>query len=150
MKKVFLIFLGIILLGFLAPVFAQSAGLVPCGGEGEDACTFCHFFVMLDRIIDFLIAPPTGIVFIIATLMLVIGGVLFVISAGEPAKIATATKTMTAAVLGLVIIFAAWLFINLFYTVIGVKGDWKAWNKIECSIDRPTVAQIENYEILFC
>ncbi len=141
MEKFFLAILGIILLGFLAPVLADAAGLVPCGGEGEPVCTFCHFFAMLDRIIDFLIKPPTGIVFIIATLMLVVGGVLFVISAGEPEKIATARKTMTAAVLGLVIIFAAWLFINLFYKIIGVKNDWKAWNEIECSIDRHFVAQ---------
>ena len=134
MRKVFLIFLGIILIGVLAPVFASAGGLVPCGGEGEDPCTLCHLFVMLKRAIDFLIAPPGGIVFIIATLMLVAGGVMFLISSGEPDKVATAKKTMTNAILGLIIIFSAWLFIGLFYSVMGYE--WGKWNEIDCQTMR--------------
>ena len=121
-------------MGVLAPVFASADGLVPCGGENEDPCTLCHLFVMLKRAIDFLIAPPGGIVFIIATLMLVAGGVMFLVSSGEPDKIATAKKTMTNAILGLIIIFSAWLFINLFYSVMGYG--WGEWNEIDCTTMR--------------
>ena len=132
-------------MGFLSPVFANAAGLVPCGGENEEPCTLCDFFLMLDRIIDFLIAPPDGIVFIVAALILVIGGVMFVVSSGEPEKIATAKKTMTNAVLGIIIIFVAWLFINLFYTVIGYKDEWGPWNQIKCSvIDSPITQNVSN------
>jgi hypothetical protein len=144
-KVILIIFLGIILMGFLSPVFANAEewkGLVRCGGEGEDPCTLCDFFLMLDRAIDFLIAPPGGIVFIVAALILVIGGVMFVVSTGEPEKIATAKKTMTNAVLGLIIIFAAWLFINLFYTVIGYKTEWGPWNEIKCSVIEAHIVQI--------
>ena len=121
-------------MGFLMPVFASAdewEGLVPCGDEGEPACTLCDLFVLLKRIIDFLIAPGTGIVFIVATLILVVGGVMYVTSSGEPEKIATATKTMTNAVLGLIIIFAAWLFISLLYSVMGYG--WGKWYEIKCS-----------------
>lgn len=142
MKKVFIIFLGIILIGFLLPVFASHAdGLVPCGGDDEEPCTLCDLFVMLDNAIDFLIAPPDGIIFLVATVIFIIGGIMFLVSSGEPEKISMAKKAMTNAVLGMMIIFAAWLFINLFYKVIGYKTDWGPWNQIECSVEHEPIVQ---------
>jgi hypothetical protein len=124
-----------------------AEGLVPCGGENEEACTLCDFFVMLDNVIDFLIAPPKGIIFIIATLILVIGGIMFLVSSGEPDKIATAKKAMTNAVLGMIIIFVAWLFINLFYQVIGYKDEWGPWNQIQCSVEHTPIVQNMNNQL---
>ena len=128
-------------MGFLAPVFASAAGLVPCGGENEEACTLCDLFLMLDNAIDFLIAPPDGVIFLIATVIFIIGGIMFLVSSGEPEKIATAKKAMTNAILGMMIIFVAWLFINLFYRVIGYKKDWGPWNQIECSVNHAPIVQ---------
>ena len=57
-------------------------GIVPCGRVIEGtliSCQFCHLFVMLDGIVDFIIfkiVPP------LATLMIVIGGVMFMIAYG--------------------------------------------------------------------
>jgi hypothetical protein len=133
MKKIFLISF----LGFLFFFFSQvqAAGLVPCGGPGEPACQLCHIFVMLDRIIDFLLLPPDGIVPIIATLMLVIGGVMFFWGGASPETLRKAKSLLTSVVIGLVIIYASWLIINLFFQVIGV-ADWtglkEGWWSIEC------------------
>ena len=142
MNKKKIIFLGITLILVLSPYIAsadETEGLVPCGNTPEDPCTLCDFFVLIKRIIDFLIAPPGGIVFIVATLILVAGGVMFLTSAGEPDKIAKATKTMTNAVLGLIIIFAAWLFISMLYSIMGYG--WGKWYEIKCSSAPEPVAR---------
>lgn len=109
-------------------------GLVPCGKEvwvggvwqggkcvggtlTKVDCQFCHFFVMLDGIIDFVLftlVPP------IAVLMLVISGVMFFFVAGKPESANKAKGILTSVVLGLVIIYGAWLIINTFFTFIGL------------------------------
>jgi hypothetical protein len=169
MKKIFLI----ILLGSLlfpsvglAGTYAANGsdvcydGLVPCGkevyvgGNWEDGkcvggaptfirCQFCHFFVMLDGIIDFVLfklVPP------IAILMLVIGGVMFFAAAGSPEKLGTAKKLMTSVVIGLIIIFAAWIIITEFFMFIGLSStgplqelvtDPTKWSQINCTIQLP-------------
>ena len=114
--------------------------------EGTDIeigfpCTFCHLFVMLDGIIDFVLLQ---LVPVIAVLMLVIGGVMFALAGftewGLPFTFEQAKKLMTSVVIGLVIIFAAWLIIDLFFRVIGVvewTGLQSGWFSIKCPIALP-------------
>lgn len=174
-KKIFLIiFLG----GLLFPLISLAGtyiagdadicyeGLVPCGkevyvgGSWEDGkciggvptfirCQFCHFFVMLDGAIDFVLfklVPP------IAILMLVIGGVMFMFAhlggaemlpgggAGGPKMLGQAKKVITSVVIGLIIIFAAWIIIDLFFSLIGV-AEWtglqEGWFTINCQVQLP-------------
>jgi len=158
MKKIFLIiFLGSLLFPLISSAGTYIAdgtdvcyeGLVPCGkevyvgGSWEDGkcvggiptfirCQFCHFFVMLNEIINFVLLK---LVFPIAVLMLVIGGVMFMFAysggtemlpgggAGGPKMLGQAKKLMTSVVIGLVIIFAAWIIIGLFLQLIGL-ADW--------------------------
>jgi hypothetical protein len=113
-------------------------------------CTFCHFFVMLDGAIDFVlfkIVPP------LAILMLVIGGVMFILGyfagggEGEPKMFGQAKKLITSVFIGLIIIFAAWLIITVFFTYIGVSStgplkelatDPTKWAQINCPIELPS------------
>jgi type IV secretory pathway VirB2 component (pilin) len=118
----------------LIPGQVFSVSLVPCGGSGQDPCKLCHLFVLFDNIVKFVlfdIVPP------IAILMVVIGGVMFFAAVGDPAKIGKATSLLTAVVIGLVIIYGAWLLINLFFSLIGV-AEWtglkEGWFKIDCPI----------------
>jgi predicted signal transduction protein with EAL and GGDEF domain len=73
----------------------------------------------------------------LATLIVVIGGVMFFAAVGDPAKIGKATSLLTAVAIGLVIIYGAWLLINLFFSLIGV-AEWtelkEGWFKIDCPI----------------
>ena len=94
-------------------------GLVPCGTPCCP-CQLCDFFVLIDRIIDFLlirIAP------VVAILMLVIGGGLFLVSTGNPQTITTAKRIITSVFIGLVIIYGAYFFIGLILQSIGL-ADW--------------------------
>ena len=95
MKKAFLVFFLIIFFCLVSiPVYGQSScsncpepgGLVPCGRSCDDPdtlgnecepCTLCHFFLMIERIIDFLLFR---IVPALAALMMAIGGVMMLFS----------------------------------------------------------------------
>lgn len=157
MKKIFLI-IFLVLFFFsltLHSVQAEYKGLVPCGCAGYDKegrccaeiagrdaegkiicktfgkpCQLCHFFVLFDNIIDFLlfkIVPP------LAILMIVIAGVMFIFAyfggpemlpgeaKGGPALLGQAKKLLTSVVIGLIIVYAAWLIVNLFFQIIGIS-----------------------------
>ena len=112
-------------------------------------CTFCHLFVMLDGIFDFLLFQ---LVPVIAVLMLVIGGAMYIFAyfgaaeilpegaKGGPALLGQAKKLMTSVVIGLIIIYAGWLVIDLFFDAIGV-AEWtglnSGWFSIKCQIALP-------------
>ena len=55
-------------------------GIVPCGGTGQPACQFCHVFVMAKGIFD-LVLKFVGV---IAVLMFVVGGFMFILSGANP------------------------------------------------------------------
>lgn len=130
---------------------ATYEGLVPCGkkvkingGEETISCQLCHAFIMVKGILDFLLLPPTGIVFVLGVLMVVIAGAMFVygnlMAPGDPKVLANAQKAMTSALVGLIIIFGAWVFINTLFTLIGV-AEWtglrEGWFTIDCPIQFP-------------
>jgi amino acid transporter len=114
------------------PVLAICQGpIVPCGRVGTPPCEFCHLFVLLDNIIKFFL---TCLVPLVATLMLVTGGFLLLIGGTSPEKVSQAKSLITAAVIGLIIIFVAWVFLNTFMSIIGI-AEWtglREWWKISC------------------
>ena len=144
MKKILLIILlALILFPFQAQAICEGP-LVPCGlsedspntsGINEsDPCTLCHLFALLDNILRFII---TCLVPIVSVLMLTIGGVLFILSQFDIVSLGIFIKakgTVTAVVVGLVVIFIAWVFLNLFLSTIGV-AEWTglgSWWEITC------------------
>jgi len=132
---IFLVFIFLSFLPNLAMAQCPTEGFVPCGTEGCP-CQLCHFFVMFERIIDFVLfklVPP------IAILMLVIGGVMFFFAGGSPGALTKAKSIITATVIGLIITYAAWLLIGMFFAAIGMAETEfgtaiKDWFTIECEI----------------
>lgn len=59
----------------------------------------------------------------LAALMLVVSGVMFFASAGDAFALSRAKKVLTSVVLGLIIVYGAWLIINTFFMLIGVS-EW--------------------------
>jgi hypothetical protein len=107
-------------MGFLFLFFSQiafAAGLVPCGGEGEPPCQLCHLFVLLDNIIDFFLLR---IVLPVSTLLLVIGGFMFIFYAEDPRMVEQGKKILTSVIVGLAIIFLAYLVVGTFLRIIGL------------------------------
>ena len=141
MKRTILtLFISLLL---FAPVlaFAQRIGcppadaLVPCGGS-TCPCTLCDFFVMIERIITYLL---TTIVPVVAVLVVVIAGamMIFAYSGGSgPDMVSRAKKILTYAVIGLLVVYMAWIFVNLFLTSLGV-AQWtglRTWWQIDCDL----------------
>ena len=118
-----------------------QGGLVPCGRMCDDPCTaececapctLCHLFVLFKRIIDFL---AKDVLFPLAVLMIVVGGVMFLTAAGDPGKMGTAKKILTSVVIGLVIIFLAWLIVDTIIMFITKSGSpLQNWKTINCPI----------------
>jgi len=104
---------------------AKAAPLVPCGGK-DDPCQLCDIFTLLDNIFDFIfidIVPP------IAVIAFLIGGAYLFLSGGNPQSTNKAKGILTAAVIGFIIIYGAWLLVNVFFVAIGTAswtglGNW--------------------------
>jgi hypothetical protein len=141
MKKTFLTIFPAILV--FAPLISLAAGLVPCGGQGEQPCQFCDFFVLFDNIVDFLlikIVPP------LAALMIAIGGVVYLVSRADPEMLSLARRIFTSVVYGLLIIYSAFLIIGIFFWLIGLSTwtydiyhNWwqEGFFQVNCSIPAP-------------
>lgn len=71
---------------------------------------------ILERIIR-LLAPAAGIAFLI---MLLVGGFQFVTSGGDPKAAGQARTTLTYAVVGIILVVAAWLILTVIKAATGV------------------------------
>jgi len=90
--------------------------LVPCGRSSDDAgtsndetesCTLCHLFLMLKNVFDLTLslAIVTGI------LMITIGGVVYIVSAGNPNLISIAKDIIKKTLIGFGLMIAGWLLV---------------------------------------
>lgn len=94
--------------------------IVPCGGSDAPPCQFCHIFILLANIINFVLTCLTPI---IAGLMLIIGGLYLLAAGANPQTLNQAKSVITAAIIGLVIIFLAWVFLNTLLDFMGIQ-EW--------------------------
>ncbi len=99
--------------------YASAAGLVPCGGTGEPTCTFCHFFVMIKTIIDYLL---TYIIPGLAVLFLIIGGLIYILSQGSPNLVSLGKNIIMSVVIGFAIVYCSWLIVFTIANMMGVAS----------------------------
>jgi hypothetical protein len=117
LKRLF--FASILFFLFLSftPAFAA---LVTCGNEGQPACTFNDLFAMINTVIEFVlyqVVPP------IAAVTIVIAAINLMTSSGDPGKLESAKKTIVWILLGLVVVYGAWVIVKGFVTALGGGGD---------------------------
>lgn len=154
------------LLATALPYDAAAKGLIPCGGGSpEPACQPCHIFSLVQNIYNWLILPPpqgSALVIAIAILMFAYGGFLMLIPGiGGEKSVAMYTKgkkVLTNTLIGILIIFLAWLTIDTIIkavagqigssgparipTKVGLSpGNLGPWNKIECVAPTSTSPQ---------
>lgn len=106
------------LLVFFFPLAVSAAGLIPCGGPGEEMCKTEHVTELASTLISFLIS----MLGIIAVIALVIVGFQMVISAGNETAWTKAKNTFSNIVIGIIIILAAWLIVDLVLTGLTGRG----------------------------
>ena len=118
--------------GYIPVVPNGGGGLVPCGTTGTDPCTLCDLFVLINNIFTYFF---TIILPVVVTGLMGWGGFTLLTAGENKTKFEEAKNIITATVIGLVIILASWIFLNMFLSSIGV-AEWtglkEGWWKIEC------------------
>lgn len=110
-----------------SPSVSGNSSLPPCQN-------ICDLLATAQRILYFII---TIAIFIIAPIMFVWGGVLFITSMGSAERIASGRKMITAAVIGVVLVMCSFLIVNTFFYLAAkfpgsTAGDIK-WSEITCT-----------------
>ena len=131
-KSLLILSIAVFLLLVLNFNVAGAEGLVPCGtkvddkGEITNPCGICNLFELISIIVNFItykIAAP------LATIMLIYGGVMLIISGGSEARKKQGLDAIWAAVWGLVIVFGAWLIVNTIINSLAISEFQGGWNK---------------------
>lgn len=131
------IFLAIIFLLFVPAAQAQVIGswdflrgIVPCGTSYASApCTVCHFYKLLQNIINFLLFTSSALV----TLMAIYVAFLFLFSGGSPKTIEDAKSKLWLLLWGIGWVLGSWLVLNTIITFFADPGVFPTpWNQISC------------------
>ena len=100
-----------------APIYAAES-LKLTAGEG----TFKNLEgLTVNRMVSGAISLVLIIVSLIFFFILVIGGLKWITSGGDEKKVAAARAQITNALIGLVIVFAAWAIMQLIGTIFGIS-----------------------------
>lgn len=116
MKKLLLFF--ILLTVFLVPQLAMGQA-VGCGNDGQEPCTLAWLFGLVVWIYNFIvwyIATP------LATLMIVIGGIMILISGGNPGLASNGKNILKVSIIAILLIWGAYLIIESVFGAIGYGG----------------------------
>lgn len=104
-------------------------------------CQFCHFFVLIDGIIDFVLVY---IVPVVGVLMLVVGGVFFYFGGTSPNFLTQGKTLIKGVVIGLFLIYGAYLLVGTTLTILGaatvepIKGVFSnGVFSFKCSVEVP-------------
>ena len=114
MRNVFKLFLAIIMAGVVslaglssvsALILQEGAEAARCDGCPEDLFGNTGVFKQVTNTILYIVG-------IIAVVMLIIGGIKYVISGGDSKKVTDAKNTVLYAIIGLVVAFLAFAIVN--------------------------------------
>jgi hypothetical protein len=108
---------GLLLFWPLTTKGQEGENLIPC--DGAD-CTFNDLFILADNIISFL---TTYIAIPVATLAIVIGGIMWAVNVANPAYIDKGKNIIKTALVGLFISLAAWLIVKFIVTLLVEEGN---------------------------
>lgn len=109
-KLLFICFLGFVIWIFCLMPIEASAGIVPCGGEGQDSCNICHLAVGIKNIINVLLKD---IAFPLTVIAFLYGGIMLITSRGSEQNLEKGKKAIWMAFWGILIAFGAWLLVGL-------------------------------------
>lgn len=98
-----------------APVLCPTqGGITPpgCGGKVPG----------VQDIISFIVNVLLFAAFVIALVFLIIGGIRWILSGGDKEATAKAKSTVTSALIGLAVVLAAWILINIILQILTGQG----------------------------
>ena len=120
-----------IIVGLLTlPTTLYAAGLIPCGGPGEEECQACHLVALGQNILNFLII----IAIALAVVLVAIAGFRMVIAGSNAGQITSARNQLTETIIGLMVLLASWLIVDTLLTYFFAEDRvyGRPWETIQC------------------
>lgn len=128
----------LIILGLAMPLISLAGKMdlngpiVPCGTKANPTpCTLCDIFVLVQRIIDYIIA----VLVVFAPIFIVIGGIMILVSGAKPEQVSLGKRMITNAIIGVIISLLAWTLVNMVFNQLVSKDTEKfpwPWYEIKC------------------
>ena len=132
--KISIILLLVFNIFSIAILTVSAEGLLPerTGPECPDKSSNCGNYTLNDmaRTAITISELILGIVGSLALLAFVAGGLMWMLSAGNPEWVTRGKQTILGAVIGLVVVFTSYMIIQLVYTALGIDAATKggAWS----------------------
>ena len=101
---------------------------VTCHEDAEATCKACNLYQVINNVIQML----AELTFAIGALMIVAGGVMMMVSAGNEERFSQGKKFITNAVIGIVIAVSAWVIVSELFHLIAGGGLELPWETIPC------------------
>ena len=127
------IYIFSILLTF--PALSYGAGLVPCGGEGEEPCQMCYVITLVSGLFEWL---SVILAIIFAIIIIVLG--LYITSSGNASAMKGARNYIYLVITGYIIFLAAWMLVDMGMRMLVDERTYGVWNDIQC-VAQPTAQQ---------
>lgn len=138
MKQAVIILIICATVAIMLPLSASAAfSLVPCGrsdqrGTVHENCTLQHLIILIIRVINYLISMAG----MIAIYFVLNAGFGMVFALGNAEKIQTNKEAIRDAVVGMAIVFLAFVFINLLVNgIFGTSSAGRKWWDPKCLYD---------------
>lgn len=134
--------LAAILFAVLWPeVSAAAVPFVPCSGLD---CSACHFAQMGNTILKWLI----GLLFVLFAVIAAVAGFGLVTSGGNEQARNDAKSKLTNAVIGIIIVLAAWLLVDTIMRALlpGKTGEitgYGPWSEVKCQVQQTPETKVE-------
>ncbi len=103
--------MGDFFLNIKSSSLAAISDIIPCGNveQGQPECQFCHFYVLLGKIINFLLID---IMTPLVVIVIIYAGFKMITSRGNPGEFGKGKEALTNAVWGMVIAVIAFTIID--------------------------------------
>ncbi len=132
MNKSFVLSTVLVAILFFIPAItiAHGLGFVTCNGTD---CSACHLADLANILIKWLF----GIFFLVFAGLMTIAGFGLVTSGGNQSALEAAKSKFTNAIIGLIIMMAAWLIVDTIMRGLMKTGDgsidgWGPWSEVKC------------------
>src|SRR3989344_4385019 len=121
---------GVLILLAISPsiAFAQIPTIVPCtGATGSHPCTFCDIAQLAQNVLN----AGIYIAVFLSAVLFAWAGLKYITAGGEPGKASEAKKIFWNVGMGLVLILAAWLIVDLIMKMlVNQSALFGPWNQI--------------------
>ncbi len=123
-----LIFIAPLLFTFIT---VNAQGIVPCGNgtitdSTFDECEVSDLVALAKNLIDWFVI----ITVVVAALMFVNAGVLYIMSPSNPSNISKAHHIFITTLIGMVVVLCSWMIVNLVMSIYVDPGGWGVWYSI--------------------